>query len=95
MVAITDYGWGHLEAHPALFPIPLAELHSQHHIAAQPTRGTAEVTQPNPQGDVAWEFTLPHLHKTILRWVARGLLDKELCKFLSTTRVPHGKILRA
>lgn len=50
---------------PTLDPVPLAELHSQHHIAAQPTRGTAEVTQPNPEGDVAWEFTLPHLHKTI------------------------------
>lgn len=45
---------------------------------------------------MAWEPALPHLHKTILWWVARALLGKELCKFLSTTTtVPHGEILRA
>lgn len=28
-MAITEYGWGYLEAHPALGPVHLAELHSQ------------------------------------------------------------------
>lgn len=82
----TDYSRGHLEAHRALDPVSLAELYSQYHVATQPTKGTS----------VAWELILPHLHKTILWWVARAFLDKEiLCKLLSTTTVPLGRILRA